>query len=122
MLRVCLLSLVALLSTAPLAALAQAGDGGEDAGVDGGELDVPDGSVGVGGADRDGEEQEDSTGRAASKCATQSDCSPGFTCVERRCRYVGPTDAEGSGCLLGAQGALFLGGVALMLRRGRPRA
>lgn len=92
----------------------------QDAGSDAGRLEIPDGSVGEGGADRDSQEQEDGTGRVAEVCVNGAECSQGFACVQGRCKYVGTRDAEG-GCLLGVQAALFLGGFGLMVRRSRRR-
>lgn len=101
-------------------------DGGTDAGpddagtleADAGGFGVPDGSVGEGGADRDNEEGEDTTGRAPSVCSESSDCAAGFVCRERRCAYIGIRRAEGGfGCGGMAVGVLFP--LALFFRAGR---
>lgn len=108
-----------LILVAPGVAIAQAPDGG--ANPDGG-FDVPDGSVGEGGADRDNEEAEDRTGRVPTVCSESYDCAPGFACRDRRCVYIGIRKAEGGfGCggLATPLGAIPLAAVLLHLRRRR---
>jgi len=94
---------------------AWAADGGSvDAGVD-----VPDGSVGQGGADQ-GQEEDDTTGHVATSCLDNRDCSKGFSCSGRRCVYVGYREAD-QGCVLGlGAGTAVAAGLILMhLRRQR---
>lgn len=97
------------------------GDAGSDAGTDAGVFEVPDGSVGEGGADRDNEEGEDSTGRVPTVCMDTRDCAAGFQCESRRCRYVGIRDAEGGfGCLGMATGWMPMSALVLLFIRKRP--
>ena len=96
---------------------------GDDGGTpDAAVLDVPDASVGQGGADQGSEEGDDSTGHVVSFCRTNRDCSKGFGCEGNHCKYVGYRDAEG-GCLLGlnATSMAALGLVLLGARRLRGR-
>ena len=88
----------------PLGALAQS-DGELDAGL-------PDASVGEGGADRDNPEGDDSTGRVNTSCRSTRDCSPRFTCDDGLCRDTGVRQADQQGCVLGAQAALVVMGLA----------
>lgn len=97
----------------PLGALAQtvsdAGVSTEDGGTDGGTRDgggLPDASVGEGGADRDNEQGDDTTGRVVTVCDRASDCSAGFSCVQGRCTWIGIREAEGGFGCGGGQGAL----------------
>lgn len=112
MVRRALVTVLVLASffTAPTA---RAQDGGEE--VDAGSFEVPDGSVGTGGADRDNEENEDSAGRVPTLCQESRDCAPGFRCEAQRCSYVGVRDAEGGfGCGGGCSaGPGILGALAL---------
>jgi hypothetical protein len=80
---------------------------------DGGVLEqVPDASVGEGGADRDNPEGEDGVGPGGT-CRSSRDCAARFGCVEGRCRYVGVRQAERAGCLLGPEDGLAVAGLAL---------
>lgn len=102
----------------PAAALAQSGsDGGTDGGLP--PISLPDASVGEGGPDRDGEENEDGVGRVNTSCRSTRDCSPRFTCQEGSCRYTGVRQAERVGCLLGPEAALVLVGLAAVAARKR---
>ncbi len=83
---------------------------------DGGVLDqIPDASVGGGGADRDNEENEGGVGQPGGVCLTGRDCAARFGCVEGRCRYVGVRQAERVGCLLGPEDTLAVVGLGLVL-------
>ncbi|MCP3139461.1 MXAN_6627.5 family MYXO-CTERM protein [Pyxidicoccus xibeiensis] len=94
----------------PFAALAQTpSDGG---------ISIPDASVGEGGPDRDNEEGEGGAGRVNTVCRSTRDCSPRFTCHEGTCRYTGVRQAE-QGCVLGAEAALVLVGLAALGARQR---
>jgi hypothetical protein len=109
---------LALTLLLPLASRAQ------DAGVpDGGSVyDIPDASVGGGGADRDNPEGDDTTGRPGGSCRSGSDCAARFSCSQGRCRYTGIRQAERVGCLLGPEDTLAvvaLGLVVAARRRGR---
>jgi hypothetical protein len=102
----------------PLAAWAQ------DAGVpDAGSVyDIPDASVGSGGADRDNPEGDDGTGRPGGACRSGSDCAARFSCSQGQCRYTGIRQAERVGCLLGPEDTLAVVGLGLVVaarRRGR---
>ncbi|WP_426755188.1 MXAN_6627.5 family MYXO-CTERM protein [Myxococcus sp. Y35] len=88
----------------PVGALAQS-DGGLDAGL-------PDASVGEGGADRDNPEGDDNTGRVNTSCRSTRDCSPRFSCDNGFCRYTGVRQVDQQGCVLGAQAALVIVGLA----------
>ncbi|MCP3100620.1 hypothetical protein LZ198_17250 [Myxococcus sp. K15C18031901] len=92
----------------PAAALAQSS---EDGGV---IINVPDASSGEGGADRDNPEQDDGTGRVTTSCRSTKDCSPRFTCQSGSCRYTGVRQANQQGCVLGAEAALLVVGLAAM--------
>jgi hypothetical protein len=101
----------------PLAVLAQEDAGTRDAGS---VYDVPDASVGSGGADRDNEENED--GRPGGACRTGTDCPARFSCTQGMCRYTGIRQADRVGCLLGPEDTLAVVGLGLALaawRRGR---
>ena len=118
----CTLSRLALALTLllPLAARAQ------DAGLqDGGSVyDLPDASVGSGGADRDNPEGDDTTGRPGGTCHSGADCAARFSCSQGRCRYTGIRQAERVGCLLGPEDTLAVVGLGLVVaarRRGRER-
>jgi hypothetical protein len=90
--------------------------------ADGGVLDqVPDASVGGGGADRDNEENEDGVGQPGGVCLSSRECAARFGCVEGRCRYVGVRQAERVGCLLGPQDTLAVVGLGLLLALRRRR-
>lgn len=104
-LRRCALALAALVSFFPIPAWAQQADGSVP--------DVPDASVGQGGADQ-GQEEGDDISRVPTTCQASSDCARGFVCKGGRCTYVGYRVAE-QGCLLGANGALLLAGVGVAL-------
>jgi hypothetical protein len=102
----------------PLAAQAQ------DAGLpDGGSVyDIPDASVGGGGADRDNPEGDDSTGRPGGSCRSGADCASRFSCTQGQCRYTGIRQAERVGCLLGPEDTLAVVALGLVLvarRRGQ---
>jgi MYXO-CTERM domain-containing protein len=94
-------------------------DGGEDGGI---PSVVDAGSAGEGGADRDNPEGDDGTGRVIKSCRRSSDCSPRFTCQDKKCRYSGIRDADRVGCLLGPEAAIGLVGMGLVAawRRRRP--
>ncbi|AKQ63350.1 hypothetical protein A176_000262 [Myxococcus hansupus] len=98
----CLVACLPLLL--PAAALAQS-DGGLDAGL-------PDASVGEGGADRDNPEGDDSTGRVNTSCRSTRDCSPRFSCDNGLCQYTGVRKVDQQGCVLGAEAALVIVGLA----------
>lgn len=109
----CLALTLALLL--PLAVHAQ------DAGTpDAGSVyDVPDASVGSGGADRDNEEWED--GRPGGACRNSHECPARFSCTQGACRYTGIRQAERVGCLLGPEDTLAVVGLGLLVaarRRG----
>ncbi|QRN98672.1 hypothetical protein JRI60_06395 [Archangium violaceum] len=102
----------------PLAGRAQDA-GNPDAGS---VFDVPDGSVGGGGADRDNPEGDDSTGRPGGACRSSVECASRFSCVQGQCRYTGIRQAERVGCLLGPEDTLAVAGLGLVVaarRRGR---
>ena len=110
----------------PLTVRAQdAGVSGDGGGVDaGGVFQLPDGSVGSGGADRDNPEGEDDTGRPGGSCRGNLDCPTRFSCSQGACRYSGIREAERVGCLLGPENTLGLVGLGLVLatrRRGGGR-
>jgi hypothetical protein len=109
----CLALTLALLL--PLAVQAQ------DAGTpDAGSVyDVPDASVGNGGADRDNEEAED--GRPGGACRGNTDCPARFSCTQGACRYTGIRQAERVGCLLGPEDSLAVVGLGLGLLVARRR-
>ncbi len=101
-----LLSCLALAPLPPLTAPAQ-----EDAGrVD----DMPDASVGSGGADRDSPEGEDSTGRPGGACRSGDDRAARFS-------DTGIRQAERVGCLLGPEEPLARVGLGLVAARRRGR-
>jgi hypothetical protein len=109
---------LALALLLPLAGRAQ------DAGLpDGGSVyDLPDASVGSGGADRDNPEGNDSEGRPGGACRSGADCAARFSCTQGQCRYTGVRQAERVGCLLGPEDTLAvvaLGVVVAARRRGR---
>ena len=109
------LSLVLLLPLVGLAQDAGSGDGGS-------VYDIPDASVGTGGADRDNPEGDDSAGRPGGTCRGSGDCAARFSCLEGRCRYTGIRQAERVGCLLGPADTLAVVGLGLVVlarRRGR---
>ncbi len=127
MLRVVRLALLLLVALPLPLAHAQAEDGGgsgddggvigsQDAGTEdagssgGGDGGLPDASVGEGGADRDNEQGDDTTGRVVTVCDRASDCSPGFSCSQGRCTWIGVREAEGGfGCGdTGASAAMLL--------------
>ncbi|MCP3059428.1 hypothetical protein LXT21_11640 [Myxococcus sp. K38C18041901] len=114
------LGLLACLSlVSPALAWAQSAD---DAGADGGIIiPLPDASSGEGGPDRDNPEGEDGTGRVNTVCRHSGDCSARFTCDDGKCRYTGVRKAEQVGCLMGAEGALVLVGLAGLARPRRNR-
>jgi hypothetical protein len=101
----------------PLASRAQ------DAGLQdaGSVYDIPDASVGGGGADRDNPEGDDSTGRPGGTCRSGADCAARFSCSQGQCRYTGIRQAERVGCLLGPEDTLAVVALGLVLaaRRGR---
>lgn len=102
----------------PVLASAQ-GDGGiPDAGS---IYDIPDASVGGGGADQDNPEGDDTIGPGGS-CRTSGDCAARFSCSQGLCRYTGIRQAERVGCLLGPADTLAVVGLGLVVaarRRGR---
>ncbi|HEX8439184.1 MXAN_6627.5 family MYXO-CTERM protein [Archangium sp.] len=101
----------------PLAAWAQ--DAGQP---DAGSLyDVPDASVGSGGADRDNPEGDDSTGRPGGACQSGSDCAARFSCTQGRCRYTGIRQAERVGCLLGPEDTLAVVALGVVVVAARKR-
>ncbi|WP_375768163.1 hypothetical protein NR798_41860 [Archangium gephyra] len=103
----------------PLAVHAQQDAGTRDAGS---VYDVPDASVGGGGADRDNPEGDDSTGRPGGACRSGNDCAARFSCTQGVCRYTGIRQADRVGCLLGPEDSLAVVGLGLVLavwRRGR---
>ncbi|WP_395810419.1 MXAN_6627.5 family MYXO-CTERM protein [Archangium minus] len=101
----------------PVAARAQ--DGGlPDSGI---LYDVPDASVGNGGADRDNPEGDDSTGRPGGACRTSGDCAARFSCSQGTCRYTGVRQAERVGCLLGPEDTLAVVGLGLVVAARRRR-
>ncbi|MCE9670634.1 hypothetical protein LY474_22770 [Myxococcus stipitatus] len=89
----------------PASALGQTGDGGVIIGV-------PDASSGEDGAERDNPEEDDGTGRVVTSCRSTKDCSPRFTCQSGSCRYTGVRKADQQGCVLGAEAALLIVGLA----------
>jgi hypothetical protein len=93
----------------PLAVRAQ------DAGTpDAGSVyDVPDASVGSGGADRDNEEADE--GRPGGSCRGSNDCPARFSCTQGLCRYTGIRQAERVGCLLGPEDTVAVVGLGLGL-------
>ncbi|NVJ22357.1 MULTISPECIES: MXAN_6627.5 family MYXO-CTERM protein [Myxococcus] len=90
----------------PAVALAQSSS---DGGI---IIPLPDASSGEGGPDRDNPEGEDGTGRVNTVCRSTGDCSPRFTCENGTCRYTGVRKAEQVGCLMGAEAALVMVGLA----------
>lgn len=113
----------ALLLSVP--ALAESDGGIEDAGIDadaGTELTFPDGSVGEGGADRDQQEGDDSTGRVPGFCRYSIECPRTFQCQDGRCRYTGVRRADGPyGCGSTAASAAFPIGVLVAFASRRRR-
>lgn len=111
---------LALVLALALPALARAQDGGiPDSGI---LYDVPDASVGKGGADQDNPEGDDTAGRGGGACRTSGDCAARFSCSQGTCRYTGIRQAERVGCLLGPQDTLAVVGLGLAVaarRRGR---
>lgn len=101
----CALALAALVGLSPATAQAQQADGSVP--------DVPDASVGQGGADQ-GQEEGDDISRVPTNCQASSDCARGFVCKGGRCTYVGYRVAE-QGCLLGVNGAVVLAGMGVAL-------
>ena len=84
----------------------------QDAGSTDGSL--PDGSVGMGGSEQNTQEMGDGTENTV--CATNNNCSRGFTCNANHCHYSGTKVA--GGCGGGAMAALvFPLVVALVWRR-----
>lgn len=70
---------------------------------------LPDGSVGMGGADQTNEENDQ-----GGPCVTSADCDRGFACTNSRCV---PTKVKNVGCTT-TGGALFaLAALALARRR-----
>lgn len=114
------LSCLALTLGVLVAAAARAQDAGSP---DAGSLyDIPDASVGTGGADRDNPEGEDSAGRPGGACRSNGDCAARFSCSQGVCRYTGIRQAERVGCLLGPEDTLAVVGLGLVVaarRRGR---
>nr|AYM53726.1 hypothetical protein [Archangium gephyra] len=106
----CLALSLALL--VPLAVHAQQDAGTRDAGS---VYDVPDASVGGGGADRDNPEGDDSTGRPGGACRSGNDCAARFSCTQGMCRYTGIRQADRVGCLLGPEDSLAVVGLGLGL-------
>jgi hypothetical protein len=104
----CLVLPLALLL--PLAVHAQQDAGTRDAGS---VYDVPDASVGGGGADRDNEEGED--GRPGGTCRSGNDCPARFSCTQGLCRYTGIRQADRVGCLLGPEDTVAVVGLGLGL-------
>lgn len=84
--------------------------GSEDGGIPSADA----GSAGEGGADRDNPEGDDSTGRVVVDCRSSSDCSPRFSCQNRKCKYSGIRDADRVGCLVGPEAAIGLAGLGLV--------
>jgi hypothetical protein len=115
-----LLTCLALTLTVLLPLAGRAQDAGPPEG--GGLYDLPDASVGTGGADRDNPEGEDSTGRPGGSCRSSAECAARFSCTQGQCRYTGIRQAERVGCLLGPEDTLAvvaLGLVVAARRRGR---
>ncbi|HEX5749941.1 MAG TPA: MXAN_6627.5 family MYXO-CTERM protein [Archangium sp.] len=106
----CLVLPLALLL--PRAVHAQQDAGTRDAGS---VYDVPDASVGGGGADRDNPEGDDSTGRPGGACRSGNDCAARFSCTQGVCRYTGIRQADRVGCLLGPEDSLAVVGLGLGL-------
>jgi hypothetical protein len=103
----------------PVMARAQSDGGIPDAGS---IYDIPDASVGSGGADQDNPEGDDTTGRGGGACRTSGDCAARFSCSQGLCRYTGIRQAERVGCLLGPADTLAVVGLGLVVaarRRGR---
>lgn len=73
---------------------------------------LPDGSVGMSGADRDTEEADTQGG----PCLMTRDCGQGFTCEGQRCVPMKPISV---GCGAAPQGLVLLGAVAALLRQRR---
>lgn len=71
---------------------------------------LPDGSVGMSGADRETEEAETQGG----PCLSSRDCGQGFGCEGQRCV---PTRPVTVGCDAAPQGLVVLGAVAALIRR-----
>ncbi|QSQ12796.1 MXAN_6627.5 family MYXO-CTERM protein [Myxococcus landrumensis] len=106
--------LAGLALAVPSLALAQQQDGGVI-------VPLPDASSGEGGSDRDNPEGDDGTGRVNTACRSTRDCSPRFSCEDGTCRYTGVRKAEQVGCVMGAEAALVLVGLAGMALPRRKR-
>jgi hypothetical protein len=91
----------------------QARDGGSP--DSGSVYDLPDASVGNGGADRDNPEGEDTTGRPGGACRSNHDCAARFSCSQGLCRYTGIRQAERVGCLLGPEDTLAVVGLGVVV-------
>ena len=75
--------------------------------------DIPDASVGKGGAAITSPDMEDTS---TTTCLSDSDCDQGFVCNKGKCEYRRYRDAKYLGCSR-ASGILGVGLVALLLRR-----
>ena len=103
-------SLVSAILLTGLAALAQ--DNGPDF-----DADLPDASVGTGGADQNSQEKGDE--RTNAVCAAARDCEPGFTCNHGKCAYAGYRVATYGGCGGGAIALVLPGMLWWRARRRR---
>lgn len=101
----------------PVLASAQSDGGIRDAGS---IYDIPDASVGGGGADQDNPEGDDTIGPGGA-CRTSGDCAARFSCSQGLCRYTGIRQAERVGCLLGPSDTLAVVGLGLVVAVRRRR-
>ena len=100
---------LAVLTLALLGSAAFAQDAGDN--PDGG---LPDGSMGIGGADMNSQETGDGTENTV--CAETRDCQRGFTCNNNKCHYAGVRVASCAGCGGGSATAAMLFPVVIALR------
>lgn len=93
----------------------------QDAGTpDSGSLyDVPDASVGSGGADQDNPEADDTAGQTGGACRSSTECASRFSCTQGQCRYTGIREADRVGCLLTPDDSLAMAGLGLVLVAGK---
>ena len=78
---------------------------------------IPDGSVGMGGAEQNTQEMGD--GMSNTVCAVTRDCERGFTCNKGKCSYAKVRTATDGGCGGGAVAIAFP--MVLLWRRRRSR-
>ncbi len=107
-------SRLVVLTLALVGAAAVAQDAGDTP-----DASIPDGSVGMGGAEMNSQETGDGTENTV--CANTSDCQRGFACANNRCRYSGVKVASCAGCGGGATASLLFPLVVALRWRRRTR-